>query len=90
MWACCCFIFSYSLLLPNRTVCSSKVMGNNSLKINELLYKYENLSPFPLGERQGKGVSPNHLSMPFNTAGMYLGSVTSEREPQVAIYGPGK
>ncbi len=31
-----------------------------------------------------------NISMPFNTAGMYRGSVTSEREPQVAIYGPGQ
>jgi len=29
-----------------------------------------------------------NISMPFNTAGMYRGSVTSEQEAQVAIYGP--
>jgi len=31
-----------------------------------------------------------NISMPFNTAGMYRGSVTSAQEPQVAIYGPGQ
>ncbi len=29
-----------------------------------------------------------NISMPFNTAGMYRGSVTSAQEPQVAIYDP--
>jgi|GEM_PF-5636097 len=44
----------------------------------------------PWGKGMGKGCPLGNISIPFNTAGMYRGSVTSEREPQVAIYGPGQ